>query len=78
MESDSAIGEPKRTIPAATMPSEASPRAVPLGPGGTARLDQIELDAIQRALNESAGNVSAAARRLGISRNTLYRKLGRF
>ena len=32
MESDSAIGEPKRTIPAATMPSEASPRAVPLGP----------------------------------------------
>ena len=79
MESDSAIGEPKRTIPAATtMPSEALPRAVPLGPGGTARLDQIELDAIQRALNESAGNVSAAARRLGISRNTLYRKLGRF
>ena len=41
------------------------------------RLDQIELDAIARVMQEVGGNVSAAARRLGISRNTLYRKLGR-
>ena len=32
---------------------------------------------IQRALAEHGGNVSAAARALGIARNTLYRKLGR-
>ncbi|WP_341647409.1 helix-turn-helix domain-containing protein [Thauera humireducens] len=28
-------------------------------------------------MREVGGNVSAAARRLGISRNTLYRKLGK-
>jgi transcriptional regulator of acetoin/glycerol metabolism len=31
--------------------------------------------AIRKAMEECGGNVSAAARRLGISRNTLYRKL---
>jgi sigma-54 dependent transcriptional regulator, acetoin dehydrogenase operon transcriptional activator AcoR len=38
-------------------------------------LDQLELAAIQKALRECGGNISAAARRLGIARNTLYRKL---
>jgi transcriptional regulator of acetoin/glycerol metabolism len=40
-------------------------------------LDEIELKAIAAVMREVGGNVSAAARRLGISRNTLYRKLGR-
>jgi transcriptional regulator with PAS, ATPase and Fis domain len=39
-------------------------------------LRSISRGAIQRALAESGGNVSEAARRLGISRNTLYRRLG--
>ena len=39
-----------------------------------ASLDQLEMVAIRRAMEECGGNVSAAARRLGISRNTLYRK----
>jgi transcriptional regulator of acetoin/glycerol metabolism len=30
------------------------------------------------ALDTVGGNISAAARKLGISRNTLYRKLGKF
>ena len=38
-------------------------------------LDQLSRSAIQRALEASRGNVSAAARQLGISRQTLYRKL---
>jgi transcriptional regulator of acetoin/glycerol metabolism len=38
-------------------------------------LDQLSRDAIQKALAASRGNVSAAARQLGISRQTLYRKL---
>ncbi len=38
-------------------------------------LDQLEVVAIQKALHECGGNISAAARRLGIARNTLYRKL---
>jgi len=37
-------------------------------------LDQIELELIRRALETHRGNVSAAARALGISRNTIYRK----
>jgi transcriptional regulator of acetoin/glycerol metabolism len=38
-------------------------------------LDRLEMLAIRKAVEECAGNISAAARRLGISRNTLYRKL---
>ncbi|NMG28998.1 sigma-54-dependent Fis family transcriptional regulator [Aromatoleum evansii] len=40
-------------------------------------LDEIELEAITTVMREVGGNVSAAARRLGVSRNTLYRKLGK-
>jgi transcriptional regulator of acetoin/glycerol metabolism len=40
-------------------------------------LDELEMDAIAVVMREVKGNVSAAARRLGVSRNTLYRKLGR-
>ena len=44
---------------------------------GAESLETIERRAIDQVLEEEGGNVSAAARRLGISRNTLYRKLGR-
>ncbi len=40
-----------------------------------AKLEDIELLSIQRALDDHRGNVSAAARALGVSRNTIYRKL---
>jgi len=40
-------------------------------------LDEIELELMAAAIREVGGNVSEAARRLGVSRNTLYRKLGR-
>ena len=40
-----------------------------------ASLVQLEKMAIQDAITECRGNISAAARRLGISRNTLYRKM---
>jgi transcriptional regulator of acetoin/glycerol metabolism len=46
---------------------------------GSARsLEEIGRQAALRALDAAGGNISAAARQLGISRNTLYRKLGRF
>jgi sigma-54 dependent transcriptional regulator, acetoin dehydrogenase operon transcriptional activator AcoR len=38
-------------------------------------LEATTLNLIQRTLEAHQGNVSAAARQLGISRNTLYRKL---
>ena len=40
-------------------------------------LEEIGRQAAQRTLEAAGGNISAAARQLGISRNTLYRKLGR-
>jgi transcriptional regulator of acetoin/glycerol metabolism len=51
--------------------------------GGTASLrasdgtslGQLEKNAIHNAVRECRGNIAAAARRLGISRNTLYRKM---
>ncbi len=38
-------------------------------------LENIELHAIQETIRHNHGNVSAAARQLGVSRTTLYRKL---
>ncbi|AJE03104.1 sigma-54-dependent Fis family transcriptional regulator [Geobacter pickeringii] len=38
------------------------------------RLEDVEAAAIREALRECNGNVSAAARKLGVSRSTLYRK----
>ena len=50
----------------------AAPAASP-----QASLHEQSLEAIRRALREHDGNVSAAARQLGISRTTLYAKLRR-
>lgn len=41
-------------------------------------LEEIGRQAAMRTLEAAGGNISAAARQLGISRNTLYRKLGKF
>jgi transcriptional regulator of acetoin/glycerol metabolism len=37
----------------------------------------VEIALIRRAVSEARGNVMEAARSLGISRATVYRKLGR-
>ncbi|MDE2047882.1 MAG: histidine kinase [Betaproteobacteria bacterium] len=49
------------------------PAALPTGPGTPLR--QIEADLIRQAVDEAHGNVATAARRLGVSRATVYRKL---
>lgn len=41
---------------------------------GSGRLEELEVVAIRDVLRECNGNVSAAARKLGVSRSTLYRK----
>lgn len=48
----------------------AAPGSLPPDDGGSA-LDRIERDVLVQALSEAQGNVSQAARRLGISRDTL-------
>jgi len=54
--------------------SSAVEYLAPVAPGS---LEDLETTAIQRAVEFHRGNISAAARELGISRNTLYRKLQR-
>ncbi len=49
-------------------------QATPL-PRPAGNLAEMSRSAIQRALEDARGNLSAAARQLGISRQTLYRKL---
>lgn len=46
--------------------------------GASTKLDEAERDAIMRAIDHESGNMARAARRLGISRSTLYRKLERY
>jgi transcriptional regulator of acetoin/glycerol metabolism len=55
-----------------TQPTTATPRA------STAPkpLKDVQTDMIREAVNQARGNVAEAARALGISRATVYRKLG--
>jgi transcriptional regulator with PAS, ATPase and Fis domain len=53
-------------------PVAAAPAAAP-SPATT--LEALELQTIRRALEECGGNISEASKRLGISRNTIYRRL---
>jgi transcriptional regulator of acetoin/glycerol metabolism len=62
---------------AAVKPSLASvPGARGQAPGATVRsLDALEVEAIEAAVRACGGNISEASKRLGISRNTIYRRL---
>jgi sigma-54 dependent transcriptional regulator, acetoin dehydrogenase operon transcriptional activator AcoR len=53
----------------------AAPPAVPQ-PAAAPTLDALARDAIERTVAECGGNLSAAARRLGVSRGLLYRRRG--
>ncbi len=50
----------------------------PAGSEGPQSLDDLERDAIKQALARFDGNVSLAAKSLGVSRSALYRRLQRF
>jgi transcriptional regulator of acetoin/glycerol metabolism len=57
------------------VPASASPPAAQQTIASGANLEEMELAAILRSLEANGGNVSATARALGVSRNTIYRKL---
>ncbi len=62
----------------AALPAPATaawPDAGAAGSAPPASLQARELQAIREALDAAQGNISVAARQLGISRNTIYRKL---
>ena len=54
-------------------PPAAAPEAAPALPRGT--LEDAELALIRAAVEAAGGNISAASKRLGIARNTIYRRL---
>ena len=54
------------------MPAPAGP------PSGTTSLADVEREHIERVLVECAGNISQAARVLGLHRRSLQRKLAKF
>lgn len=62
------------------LPSDVVPRqpAAETGPAGVKSLKEMELNAMKEALSASNGNKSNAAKQLGISRKTFYKKLRDF
>jgi transcriptional regulator of acetoin/glycerol metabolism len=63
----------RRHLPEDFLAQMEGPSAVM--PSSNESLENIELHAIVDTLRQNRGNVSAAARQLGVSRTTLYRKL---
>jgi two-component system response regulator RegA len=55
----------------------SAPRPAQVGSAAPPSLDRVEWEHIQRVLAECGGNVSRAARALGMHRRSLQRKLGR-
>ncbi len=60
----------------ASQDRDTVPRSRPEASGGRLPLKDVEIALIRRAVDAARGNVMQAARALGISRATVYRKLG--
>ena len=67
---------PSPSAPASVPASVPAPAATAVAMGSDQKLADISRAAVQQAIQNARGNLSAAARQLGISRQTLYRKLG--
>jgi transcriptional regulator of acetoin/glycerol metabolism len=73
-----ALSDPGDVIGVDALPAQVRHRAppAPLPASAGDGLEAMTLAAMREALAVSGGNVAAAARALGISRSTLYRRLG--
>ena len=47
-------------------------------PPSTLNLDEMEKVAIEKAIAKNQGNISKAAKELGLGRTTIYRKLDKY
>jgi transcriptional regulator of acetoin/glycerol metabolism len=71
---DAPVLLPGHLPPSLLQEAEAAPQQAP-HTGAAATLHDVEMASVHAALEQAQGNVSEAARRLGVSRNTIYRKL---
>ncbi len=71
----SGIGGESAVASGETTPAVEAP--APVG-SGTLNLEELEREAIIRAMENNKGNLSDVARQLGIGRSTLYRKLEQY
>ncbi len=62
------------------VPTASAAKAAPKAPlaTGSLNLEDLEREAIVRAMEQNKGNLSDVARQLGIGRSTLYRKLEQY
>jgi transcriptional regulator of acetoin/glycerol metabolism len=63
------------TLSPVALPSGLSTGLAPAPAEAPPTLQALETDAIRRAVAAAGGNVSLAARQLGVARNTVYRRL---
>ncbi|CAN5466903.1 sigma-54-dependent Fis family transcriptional regulator [soil metagenome] len=68
-------GDPLRDASQANAAVLSARSAEPREPTAPHTLEQAEIEMIRAAVEAAGGNISAASKRLGISRNTIYRKL---
>ncbi|MEZ6184553.1 MAG: sigma-54 dependent transcriptional regulator [Planctomycetota bacterium] len=61
--------------PTSRLPTASGPQERPSGPASSGTLAEVEREHIQRVLAETEGNKTQAAKRLGVSLRSLYRKL---
>ncbi len=73
---DGRAAGPERSSPTPPLGvAGVEPEPPPPAPVAPSKLADLELDAIRRMVDECGGNISEASKRLGVSRNTIYRKL---
>ena len=68
--------EPLITL--ADLPPDIAPVPAILSPAPVTSLESLEHKAIEAAIASHSGNLTNAARALGISRTTLYRKMEQY
>lgn len=74
-EAGATLGAPPQSASPADAAAPSSRPAASAEPAVQHTLEQAEIEMIRSVLEAAGGNISAASKQLGISRNTIYRKL---